>query len=65
MRKSTIDEFRLFSSEEVENRIIEIKQEIFSLRLKKATRQLEKSHLFKYNKHLLAQLLTIKAELKK
>ena len=64
MSKSAIKEFRSFSLEEIETKIIEVKQEIFSLKLKKATKQLEKSHLFKYNKHILAQLLTVEAELK-
>nr|QUE28646.1 ribosomal protein L29 [Porphyrostromium japonicum] len=64
MGKSEINKFRAFSMEEIEIKIIEIKKEIFSLRLQKATKQLEKSHLFKYNKHILAQLLTVEAELK-
>ncbi len=64
MSKSTINEFRKFSLTQIEAKIIDIKQEIFSLRLKKATKQLEKSHLFKYNKHILAQLLTVETELK-
>nr|QUE29786.1 ribosomal protein L29 [Erythrotrichia carnea] len=64
MSKSTIETFRSLNIEEIEDKVIEIKKEIFSLRLQKATKQLEKSHLFKYNKHLLAQLLTVEAELK-
>lgn len=64
MSKSTINTFRSLNLEEIEAKVIEIKKEIFSLRLQKATKQLEKSHLFKYNKHLLAQLLTVEAELK-
>nr|YP_009297508.1 ribosomal protein L29 [Erythrotrichia carnea]AOM66851.1 ribosomal protein L29 [Erythrotrichia carnea] len=65
MSKSAIKEFRNSSLEEIETKIIEVKQEIFSLKLKKATKQLDKSHLFKHNKHILAQLLTVEAELKK
>nr|QUE29389.1 ribosomal protein L29 [Erythrotrichia longistipitata] len=65
MSKSTIDTFRSLSLEEIEAKVIEVKKEIFSLKLQKATKQLEKSHLFKYNKHTLAQLLTVEAELKK
>lgn len=65
MSKSAIKEFRNSSLEEIETKIIEVKQEIFSLKLKKATKQLDKSHLFKQNKHILAQLLTVEAELKK
>lgn len=65
MSKSTIDTFRSLSLEEIEAKVIEVKKEIFSLKLQKATKQLEKSHLFKHNKHTLAQLLTVEAELKK
>nr|QUE28472.1 ribosomal protein L29 [Porphyrostromium boryanum] len=62
MNKSAIHEFRSLSITEIETKIVEIKKEIFSLRLQKATKQLEKTHLFKYNKHILAQLLTVEAE---
>nr|QUE29213.1 ribosomal protein L29 [Erythrotrichia welwitschii] len=64
MGKSAINEFRSLDLTEIEDKILEIKQEIFSLKLKKATKQLEKTHLFKHNRRLLAQLLTIEAELK-
>nr|YP_010337750.1 ribosomal protein L29 [Sahlingia subintegra]UNJ17335.1 ribosomal protein L29 [Sahlingia subintegra] len=64
MVKSAIKEYRSLSLEEIEEKIIETKKEIFSLRLKKATKQLEQTHLFKYNKHILCQLITVEAELK-
>nr|QUE29595.1 ribosomal protein L29 [Erythrotrichia foliiformis] len=64
MSKSAINEFRHYNLSEIEDKIVTIKREIFSLRLKKATKQLQQTHLFKYNKHILAQLLTVEAELK-
>jgi len=39
--------------------IIAIKRQLFDLRLKRATRQDFKPHLFKHSKHRLAQLLTV------
>lgn len=39
--------------------ILLIKRELFDLRLKRATRQDFKPHLFKHSKHRLAQLLTV------
>nr|YP_010197022.1 ribosomal protein L29 [Crassiphycus corneus]UAD84826.1 ribosomal protein L29 [Crassiphycus corneus] len=45
---------------EIEEKIIKLKKEIFELKLKQATRQNVKPHLFKHKKHELAQLLTIK-----
>ncbi|NES67739.1 MAG: 50S ribosomal protein L29, partial [Okeania sp. SIO2D1] len=39
-----------------------VKRELFDLRMLKATGRLEKPHLFKYNRHRLAQLLTIERE---
>ncbi|MFZ4858912.1 MAG: 50S ribosomal protein L29 [Desulfuromonadaceae bacterium] len=52
---------------ELENVSIEIlstKKELFELRLKKATRQSFKPHLFKHHKRKVAQLLTIESERK-
>lgn len=40
-------------------KVIETRREIFNLRLKKATFQSFKPHLFKHAKHRLAQLLTV------
>ena len=37
------------------------KKELFDLRLKKATRQSFKSHLFKHTKRRIAQLLTLQS----
>nr|YP_009510892.1 ribosomal protein L29 [Gracilaria gracilis]AXI96565.1 ribosomal protein L29 [Gracilaria gracilis] len=47
---------------EIQEKIIKLKKEIFELKLKQATRQNIKPHLFKHKKHQLAQLLTIKQD---
>jgi large subunit ribosomal protein L29 len=57
-----IEEVRNLSDEELTTQILEVKQELFRLRLEKATRQLNTPHLFKHKKHRLAQLLTIEKE---
>ncbi|NET31823.1 MAG: 50S ribosomal protein L29 [Cyanothece sp. SIO1E1] len=57
-----IEEARDLSDEELKEQIIALKRELFDLRFQKATRQLEKSHLFKHNRHRLAQLMTVERE---
>nr|YP_010197633.1 ribosomal protein L29 [Gracilaria flabelliformis subsp. simplex]UAD86049.1 ribosomal protein L29 [Gracilaria flabelliformis subsp. simplex] len=55
-----IKDIKHLTDSEIQKKIIEIKKEIFDLKLKQTTRQNIKSHLFKHKKHQLAQLLTIK-----
>jgi large subunit ribosomal protein L29 len=57
-----IEEIRDLSDQELSDRIVETKQELFQLRFQKATRQLEKPHQFKHLRHRLAQLMTIERE---
>ena len=57
-----IEEVRNLNDEELTQEILKVKQELFRLRLEKATRQLKAPHLFKHKKHRLAQLLTIERE---
>lgn len=59
-----IEEARNLSDQELSEEIVALKQQLFQLRLQKATRQLEKPHLFKHTKHRLAQLLTVEHERK-
>ncbi|HEY9861673.1 MAG TPA: 50S ribosomal protein L29 [Candidatus Obscuribacterales bacterium] len=54
-----IDEVRNLSDEELNDRILAVKRQLFELRMQKATRQLEKSHQFKHARHQLAQLMTV------
>ncbi|EDX85698.1 ribosomal protein L29 [Synechococcus sp. PCC 7335] len=58
-----IKELRALSDEELTAAIAETKRELFDLRFKKATRQLETGfHQFKHNRRKLAQLMTIENE---
>jgi len=59
-----IAEFRELSDEELATEIAKVKQELLDLRILKATGRIEKTHLFKHNRHWLAQLLTIEKERK-
>lgn len=58
-----IKELRALSDEELTSAIADTKRELFDLRFKKATRQLETGfHQFKHNRRKLAQLMTIERE---
>jgi large subunit ribosomal protein L29 len=59
-----IKEARELSDQELVEQIVAVKQQLFELRLQKATRQLEKPHQFKHARHRLAQLLTVEHERK-
>jgi large subunit ribosomal protein L29 len=62
MSLSKFSALKELSESEVREQIIATKKELFDLRLKKATRQLEKPHLFTHAKHKLAQLMTLAAQ---
>lgn len=57
-----IEEVRDLSDQELSDRIVETKKELFQLRFQKATRQLEKPHQFKHLRHRLAQLMTLERQ---
>ena len=57
-----IADARNLSDEELAQAIVDVKKQLFQLRLQKATRQLDKTHQFKHNKHRLAQLLSVEHE---
>lgn len=57
-----IEEVRELSDEELTSEIVRVKRDLFDLRVLKATGRMEKPHLFKHNRHRLAQLLTIEKE---
>jgi large subunit ribosomal protein L29 len=59
-----IADARSLSDEQLAAEIVAIKRNLFDLRLKQATRRLEKTHEFKHNRHKLAQLLTVEHERK-
>lgn len=57
-----IADARNLSDAELRGEILAVKRQLFELRLQKATRQLEKPHLFKHARHRLAQLMTVERE---
>ena len=54
-----IDEVINLSDEELNEKILAVKRQLFELRMQKATRQLEKPHQFRHARHQLAQLMTV------
>ncbi len=59
-----ISEARELSDDQLSNEILAMKKQLFQLRLQKATRQLEKPHMFRHARHRLAQLMTVEHERK-
>nr|YP_010502427.1 50S ribosomal protein L29 [Grateloupia turuturu]QHD45296.1 50S ribosomal protein L29 [Grateloupia turuturu]UXC96840.1 50S ribosomal protein L29 [Grateloupia turuturu] len=57
-----INHSRDLNSEEIKKRIIQVKKDLFNIRLKRATKQNIKSHIFKHRKHELAQLLMLETK---
>jgi len=57
-----VEEIRDLSDQELSDRIVETKKQLFELRFQKATRQLDKPHQFKHMRHRLAQLMTLERE---
>jgi large subunit ribosomal protein L29 len=59
-----IADIRSLTDEELASEIVTVKRNLFDLRLRQATRRLEKTHEFKHNRHKLAQLLTVEHQRK-
>ena len=59
-----IAEVTILTDEELAAEIIAVKRNLFDLRLRQATRRLEKTHEFKHNRRKLAQLLTVEHQRK-
>jgi large subunit ribosomal protein L29 len=57
-----ISEARALEGEALAAEILNVKKQLFTLRLRQATRQPVKPHEFKHLKHRLAQLLTVERE---
>jgi large subunit ribosomal protein L29 len=57
-----LSDLKSFDNETLTKEIIATKKQLFELRLKKATRQSFKPHLFKHNKRKIAQLLTLESK---
>lgn len=63
MALSKAADFRELSEEEITAEIAKVKRDLFDLRFKKATRQMESGfHEFKQTRRKLAQLMTIERE---
>ena len=57
--KEKFNEFKNLNSSEVQSQIDSLRKELFDLRFKQATRQLNETHKFKVIKKQIAQLLTL------
>ena len=57
-----LSDLKSFDNETLTKEIVAAKKQLFELRLKKATRQSFKPHLFKHNKRKIAQLLTLESQ---
>ena len=55
----TLKEFKNLNSSQILQKIDELRKELFDLRFKQATRQLNETHKFKIIKKQVAQLLTL------
>ena len=60
MKKGEIlKEFKNLNDSQIQEKINELRKELFDLRFKQATRQLSETHKFKTLKKNIAQLLTL------
>ena len=55
----SLKEFRKLNSTQISEKIDKLRKDLFDLRFKQATRQLNETHKFKIIKKQVAQLLTI------
>ena len=55
----SIEEFKKLNSSQITEKIDKLRKDLFDLRFKQATRQLNETHQFKILKKQVAQLLTL------
>ena len=55
----SLKEFKQLNSEQITEKIDKLRKDLFDLRFKQATRQLNETHKFKTIKKQVAQLLTL------
>ncbi len=55
----TLKEFKKLNSDQITEKIDQLRKDLFDLRFKQATRQLNETHKFKILKKQVAQLLTL------
>ena len=64
MSKFKVADLRALSAQELDQKIIAIEKELHDLRQKRITGQLDKPHLFKRSRRQIAQVLTVKRDVK-
>ena len=64
MSFQSFSDFKDFDDAKLSEEIVTAKKSLFEMRLKKATRQTFKPHLFKHTKRKIAQLMTIERQTK-
>jgi large subunit ribosomal protein L29 len=64
MSLSDFNSIKNLSENEINQKILSLKKELFDLRLRKVTRQSFKPHSFKHIKCTVAQLLTLRSQKK-
>jgi len=57
--KETLKEFKGLNNNQIVEKVEELRKELFDLRFKQATRQLNETHRFSIIKKQIAQLLTL------
>ena len=57
-----INEIQNFELEKIQLEILQLKKQLFELRVKKGTRQTFKPHLFKHIQHRLNQLIFLESK---
>ena len=55
----SLKEFKKLNSDQISEKIDQLRKDLFDLRFKQATRQLNETHKFKTSKKQVAQLLTL------
>ena len=57
--KESLKEFKSMNNDQIIEKVAELRKELFDLRFKQATRQLNETHRFSIIKKQIAQLLTL------
>jgi len=57
--KESLKEFKSLNNDQITQKVEELRRELFDLRFKQATRQLNETHRFSTIKKQIAQLLTL------
>lgn len=63
MNTHNAQDIKKMSDQEFKHEVNKIREKLFELRFKKATKQTIKTHLFKHTRRSLARLLTIRRQI--